>query len=293
MIRWTSAWRRTARTGTTGPRSISRSEFYDVDGWLRDERGPRPREVEALGDVTGLRLLHLQCHFGLDTLHVGARRRAASPVSTSHRRRSTRRAISRAGPVWRTAPSSCAPTCTTRPSALDARDVRHRLREPRRAVLAPERRSLGGAGRRARRARRALLHPRRAIRWRGHWPTTASTVRAHVLRGGRSVRRRLRRDLHRRRRDRSCTRGRTNGTTALGEIVTALIGARPAPRIGWWSTTGPSWPRFPWLTRRRRRQLGARRRERRASPLTFTLLATSPRLITRGARRGRRCRPSR
>jgi len=44
------------------------SSFYDVQGWLRDERGPRPREVEALGDVTGLRLLHLQCHFGLDTL---------------------------------------------------------------------------------------------------------------------------------------------------------------------------------------------------------------------------------
>ncbi len=44
------------------------STFYDVEGWLRDERGPRPREVEALGDVDGLRLLHLQCHFGLDTL---------------------------------------------------------------------------------------------------------------------------------------------------------------------------------------------------------------------------------
>ena len=44
------------------------SRFYDVDGWLRDERGPRPREVEALGNVSGLRLLHLQCHFGLDTL---------------------------------------------------------------------------------------------------------------------------------------------------------------------------------------------------------------------------------
>jgi SAM-dependent methyltransferase len=44
------------------------SAFYDVEGWLRDNRGPRPREVEMLGDVSGLRLLHLQCHFGLDTL---------------------------------------------------------------------------------------------------------------------------------------------------------------------------------------------------------------------------------
>ncbi|MGO9874553.1 MAG: class I SAM-dependent methyltransferase [Acidimicrobiia bacterium] len=44
------------------------SQFYDVDRWLREQRGPRPREVHALGDVNGLRLVHLQCHFGLDTL---------------------------------------------------------------------------------------------------------------------------------------------------------------------------------------------------------------------------------
>jgi SAM-dependent methyltransferase len=52
------------------------SHFYDVEGWLRERRGPRLRELEVLGDVTGLRLLHLQCHFGLDTLawaRVGAR----------------------------------------------------------------------------------------------------------------------------------------------------------------------------------------------------------------------------
>jgi SAM-dependent methyltransferase len=44
------------------------SDFYDVERWLREERGPRAREIAAMGDVTGLRLLHLQCHFGLDTL---------------------------------------------------------------------------------------------------------------------------------------------------------------------------------------------------------------------------------
>jgi len=52
------------------------SRFYDVDGWLHDGRGPKRWEVEALGDVTGLRLVHLQCHFGLDTLawaRAGAR----------------------------------------------------------------------------------------------------------------------------------------------------------------------------------------------------------------------------
>jgi SAM-dependent methyltransferase len=44
------------------------SAYYDVDGWLHERPGPRAREVEALGAVTGLRLVHLQCHFGLDTL---------------------------------------------------------------------------------------------------------------------------------------------------------------------------------------------------------------------------------
>jgi SAM-dependent methyltransferase len=44
------------------------SRFYDVEGWLASGAGPRRREYDALGDVTGLRLLHLQCHFGKDTL---------------------------------------------------------------------------------------------------------------------------------------------------------------------------------------------------------------------------------
>ena len=51
------------------------SEFYDVEGWLAGSRDPRQWEAEAIGDVAGLDLVHLQCHFGLDTLmwaHVGA-----------------------------------------------------------------------------------------------------------------------------------------------------------------------------------------------------------------------------
>jgi len=46
----------------------ARSRFYDVDGWLRDAPGPDPREREALGDLDGMTLVHLQCHFGMDTL---------------------------------------------------------------------------------------------------------------------------------------------------------------------------------------------------------------------------------
>jgi SAM-dependent methyltransferase len=52
------------------------SEFYDVDGWLAGARDPRPWELEVIGDVADLEVVHLQCHFGLDTLslaHAGAR----------------------------------------------------------------------------------------------------------------------------------------------------------------------------------------------------------------------------
>jgi SAM-dependent methyltransferase len=47
-----------------------RSAFYDVDGFLK-EPPPLDDVVRAgLGDLTGLRVLHLQCHFGMDTLRI-------------------------------------------------------------------------------------------------------------------------------------------------------------------------------------------------------------------------------
>jgi SAM-dependent methyltransferase len=44
------------------------SKFYDVENWLVERPGLRPWEFDALGDVGGLDVVHLQCHFGLDTL---------------------------------------------------------------------------------------------------------------------------------------------------------------------------------------------------------------------------------
>ena len=44
------------------------STFYDVEGFLGGNITLGHVEREALGDVTGKRLLHLQCHFGMDTL---------------------------------------------------------------------------------------------------------------------------------------------------------------------------------------------------------------------------------
>jgi ubiquinone/menaquinone biosynthesis C-methylase UbiE len=44
------------------------SDFYDVPAFKAGNITLMPTELEALGDVTGKKLLHLQCHFGQDTL---------------------------------------------------------------------------------------------------------------------------------------------------------------------------------------------------------------------------------
>jgi SAM-dependent methyltransferase len=44
------------------------SEFYDIAGFRAGADSVRPFEVDQVGDVTGKRLVHLQCHIGLDTL---------------------------------------------------------------------------------------------------------------------------------------------------------------------------------------------------------------------------------
>jgi len=44
------------------------SQFYDLEGFRRGGIRLRDEEVAAVGDVHGKTLLHLQCHFGIDTL---------------------------------------------------------------------------------------------------------------------------------------------------------------------------------------------------------------------------------
>ncbi len=44
------------------------SKFYDVEGFLKGKQTLDPIELEEIGDVSGKSLLHLQCHFGMDTL---------------------------------------------------------------------------------------------------------------------------------------------------------------------------------------------------------------------------------
>jgi len=45
-----------------------RSPLYDVEGFKAGRTALHRLEIDELGDVRGRTLLHLQCHFGLDTL---------------------------------------------------------------------------------------------------------------------------------------------------------------------------------------------------------------------------------
>jgi 2-polyprenyl-3-methyl-5-hydroxy-6-metoxy-1,4-benzoquinol methylase len=61
----------------------AKSAFYDVAGFRAGESTLRPIEVEELGDVAGKSLLHLQCHFGLDTLSWARRGAGVTGVDFS------------------------------------------------------------------------------------------------------------------------------------------------------------------------------------------------------------------
>lgn len=47
-----------------------KSEFYDLDNFLKGKTSLNNIELEILGDVTGKTILHLQCHFGQDTISL-------------------------------------------------------------------------------------------------------------------------------------------------------------------------------------------------------------------------------
>ncbi|WP_317896736.1 class I SAM-dependent methyltransferase [Aurantibacillus circumpalustris] len=46
------------------------SEFYDVKGFLQGKTSLKSIELNLLGDIKNKSLLHLQCHFGQDTLSL-------------------------------------------------------------------------------------------------------------------------------------------------------------------------------------------------------------------------------
>jgi SAM-dependent methyltransferase len=64
-----SDWRETNRANWDERVPIHvASEFYDVASFKAGQERLRPFEISEVGDVTGKDLVHLQCHFGIDTL---------------------------------------------------------------------------------------------------------------------------------------------------------------------------------------------------------------------------------
>ena len=46
------------------------SNFYDIDSFKKGKTSLNHIEIEELGDIKGKKILHLQCHFGMDTLSL-------------------------------------------------------------------------------------------------------------------------------------------------------------------------------------------------------------------------------
>jgi len=47
-----------------------KSEFYDVEGFIKGKSSLNEIELQLLGDIKGKKILHLQCHFGQDTISL-------------------------------------------------------------------------------------------------------------------------------------------------------------------------------------------------------------------------------
>ncbi len=59
------------------------SSFYDVDGFRKGKSVLNSIELGELGDVQNKKILHLQCHFGLDSLDLARRGASVTGVDMS------------------------------------------------------------------------------------------------------------------------------------------------------------------------------------------------------------------
>ncbi|MHA1317753.1 MAG: class I SAM-dependent methyltransferase [Candidatus Heimdallarchaeaceae archaeon] len=48
----------------------SKSKSYDLEGFLKGKNSLHSVELELCGNIRGKKILHLQCHFGMDTLSL-------------------------------------------------------------------------------------------------------------------------------------------------------------------------------------------------------------------------------
>lgn len=59
------------------------SDFYDMAGFLKGNTSLKTIELELLGDISGQSVLHLQCHFGQDTISLARMGAKATGVDLS------------------------------------------------------------------------------------------------------------------------------------------------------------------------------------------------------------------
>lgn len=71
-----------------------KSEMYDVESFKAGKCSLKDIDIEALGDVTGKTLLHLQCHFGQDSISWARRGAIVTGVDFSDKAISTARSLS-------------------------------------------------------------------------------------------------------------------------------------------------------------------------------------------------------
>ncbi|HET9529006.1 MAG TPA: class I SAM-dependent methyltransferase [Blastocatellia bacterium] len=72
-----------------------KSAFYDVASFKAGESSLTSIEIEELGDVAGKSLLHLQCHFGMDTLSWARRGARVTGVDFSEEAIALARSLSK------------------------------------------------------------------------------------------------------------------------------------------------------------------------------------------------------
>jgi SAM-dependent methyltransferase len=68
-VNWAEQWREVNRALWDERVPIhAEGQFYDLDGFVAGRSSLRPFELAEVGSVSGLTLIHPQCHMGLDTL---------------------------------------------------------------------------------------------------------------------------------------------------------------------------------------------------------------------------------
>ena len=62
-----------------------KSDFYDVEGFLKNKTSLKAIELDLLGDVKGKSILHLQCHFGQDSIALSRMGAKVTAVDLSNK----------------------------------------------------------------------------------------------------------------------------------------------------------------------------------------------------------------